>query len=130
MVVRPAGPGCSLSLGDVQCSCSSFFVVPIVFSVAWCVVESRSVPSSFPASVVNARMQVRNFIVRWMVWGFQSDVTSSVLVFSAGVHSELDSGRGVSVIYEYSRPGHLLVAHGRAEWEQKEHNYNNGINMG
>jgi hypothetical protein len=65
-----------------------------------------------------------------MVWGFQSDVTSSVLVFSAGVHSELDSGRGVSVIYEYSRPGHLLVAHGRAEWEQKEHNYNNGINMG
>ncbi len=93
-------------------------------------VESRSVPSSFPASVVNAQMQVRNLIVRWMVWGFQSDVSSSVLIFSAGVHSELDSGRGVSVFYEYSRQGHLLVAHGRAEWEQKEHNYNNGINMG
>jgi hypothetical protein len=82
------------------------------------VVESRSVPSSFPASVVNAQMQVRNFIVRWMVWGFQSDVSSSVLVFSA-VHSELDSGRGVSVFYEYSRPGHLLVAHGRAEWSRR-----------
>ncbi len=93
-------------------------------------VESRSVPSSFLASVVNAQMQVRNFIVRCMVWGFQSDVSSSVIVFSAGVHSELDSGRGVSVFYEYLRPGHLLVAHGRAEWEQKEHNYNNGINMG
>jgi hypothetical protein len=58
-------------------------------------------------------MRVRNFIVRWMVRGFQSDVTSTVLVFtvfSAGVHSELDSGRGVSVFYEYLWPGHLLVA--------------------
>ncbi len=74
-------------------------------------------------------MQVRNFIVRRMLWGFQSDVTSTVLVFSAGVHSELDSGRGVSVFYDLWS-GHLLVAQGRAEWEQKEHNYNNGINMG
>jgi hypothetical protein len=73
-------------------------------------VESRSEPSSFPASVINAQMQVRNFIVRWMVWGFQSDVTITVLVFSAGVHSELDSGRGVSAFYEYLWPGHLLVA--------------------
>jgi len=89
---------------------SSFFVVPIVFSVPWCAVESRSELSSFPASVVNAQMQVRYFIVRWMVWGFQSDVTSTVLVFSAGVHSELDRGRGVSVFYEYLWPGHLLVA--------------------
>ncbi len=89
---------------------ASFFVVPIVFSVAWCAVESCSEPSSFPASVVNAQMQVRSFIVRWMVWGFQSDVTSTVLVFSAGVHKELDSGRGVSVFYEYLRPGHLLIA--------------------
>ncbi len=72
--------------------------------------DSRSEPSSFPASVVNAQMQVRNFIVRWMVRGFQSDVTSTVLVFSAGVHSELDSGRAVSVFYEYLWPGHLLVA--------------------
>jgi uncharacterized membrane protein len=62
--------------------------------------------------------------------GFQSDVSSTVLVFSAGVYSELDTCLGVSVFYEYLRPGHLLVAHGRAEWEQKEHNYNNGINMG
>jgi hypothetical protein len=54
-------------------------------------------------------MQVRNFLVRWMVWGFQSDVTSTVLVFSAGVHSELDGGRGVSVFYDLW-PGHLLVA--------------------
>ncbi len=45
-----------------------------------------------------------------MGWGFQSDVTSTVLVFSAGVHKELDSGRGVSVFYEYLRPGHLPVA--------------------
>jgi hypothetical protein len=89
---------------------ASFLVVPIVFSVACCAVESCSEPSSFPASVVNAQMQVRNFIVRWMVWGFQSDVTSTVLVFSAGVHSELDSGRGVSVFYDYLWPGHLLVA--------------------
>jgi hypothetical protein len=87
-----------------------FVVVPIVFSVAWCAVESRSEPSSFPASVVNAQIQVRCFIVRRMVWGFQSDVTTTVLVFSAGVHSELDSGRGVSVFYEYLWPGHLLVA--------------------
>ncbi len=87
-----------------------FFVVSIVSSVAWCAVESCSEPSSFPASVVNAKMQVRNFIAGWMVWGFQSDVTSTVLVFSAGVHSELDSGRGVSVCYEYLWPGHLLVA--------------------
>jgi hypothetical protein len=43
------------------------------------------------------------------VWGFQSDVPSTVLVFSAGVHSELDSGRGVSVFYDLW-PGHLLVA--------------------
>jgi hypothetical protein len=54
-------------------------------------------------------MQVRNLIVRWMVWGFQSDVPSTVLVFSAGVHSELDSGRGVFVFYDLW-PGHLLVA--------------------
>ncbi|CAM6046254.1 unnamed protein product, partial [Sphagnum compactum] len=72
---------------------ASFFVASIVSSVAWCAVESGSEPSSFPASVVNAHMQVRNFVVRWMVWGFRSDVTSNVLVFSAGVHSELDSGR-------------------------------------
>jgi hypothetical protein len=45
-----------------------------------------------------------------MVWGFQSDVPSTVLVFSAGVQSELDGGRGVSVFYEYLWPGHLLVA--------------------
>ncbi len=63
--------------------------------------ESRSEPSSFPASVVNAQLQVRCFIVRRMVWGFQSDVTTTVLVFSAGVHSELDSRRRVSVFYEY-----------------------------
>jgi hypothetical protein len=93
-------------------------------------VDSRSEPSSFAASVVNAQMQVRNFTVRWMVRGFQSDVTTTVLVFSAGVHSELDSGRGVSVFYEYLWPGHLLVAKGRAEWEQEEHNYNNGTNTG
>ncbi len=89
---------------------ASFFVVPILFSVVWCAVESCCGPSSFPASVINAQMQVRNFIVRWMVWGFQSDVTSTVLVFLAGVHSELHSGRGVSVFYEYLWPGHLLVA--------------------
>jgi hypothetical protein len=89
---------------------ASFFVVSIVSSVAWCAVESCSEPSSFPASVVNAQIQVRNFIVRCMVWGFQSDVTSTVLVFSAEVHSELDSGRRVSVFYEYLCPGHLLVA--------------------
>jgi hypothetical protein len=89
---------------------ASFFVVLIVSSVAWCAVESCSEPSSFPASVVNAQMQVRNFIVGWMVWGFQSVVTSTVLVFSAGVHIQLDSGRGVSVCYEYLWPGHLLVA--------------------
>jgi hypothetical protein len=81
---------------------ASFFVVPAV--------ESCCEPSSFSASVLNAQMQVRNFIVRWMVWGFQSDVTSTVLVFSAGVYSELGSGRGVSVFYEYLWPGHLLVA--------------------
>jgi len=88
---------------------ASFFVVWIVSSVACCAVESCSEPSSFPASVVNSQMQVRNFVVRWMVWGFQSDVTSTVLVFSAGVHSELDGGRGVSVFYDLW-PGHLLVA--------------------
>ncbi len=87
-----------------------FLLSPIVFSVAWCAVESCCEPSSFSASVLNTHMQVRNFIVRWMVWGFQSDVTSTVLVFSAGVHSELDSGPGVSVFYEYLWPGHLLVA--------------------
>ncbi len=84
------------------------FVVSIVSSATWCAVQSCSEPSSFPASVVNAQVQVCNFIVRRMVWGFQSDVTSTVLVFSAGVHSELDSGRGVSVFYDLW-PGHLLV---------------------
>ncbi|CAK9216347.1 unnamed protein product [Sphagnum troendelagicum] len=72
---------------------ASFFVVTIIFSVAWCAVKSCSEPSSFPPSVLNAQMQLRSFIFRRMVWGFQSDVTSTVLVFSAGVHSELDSGR-------------------------------------
>jgi hypothetical protein len=52
---------------------ASFFAVSIVSSVAWCAVESCGEPSSFPASVVNAQMQVRYFIVRWMVLGFQSD---------------------------------------------------------
>jgi hypothetical protein len=85
------------------------FVVSIVSSVAWCPVESRSEPSSFPASVVNAQMQARNFIVGWMVWGFQSNVPNIVLVFPMGVHSVLDSARGVSVFYDLW-PGQLLVA--------------------
>jgi hypothetical protein len=78
---------------------------PLLLVVRW----SHVVNLHFPASVVNSQMQVRNFLVRWMVWGFQSDVTSTVLVFSAGVHSELDGGRGVSVFYDLW-PGHLLVA--------------------